>query len=354
MQTDYDRSAVGGRQLFTRTIASAVYNQDQFKPKSLKLHPSNGSFSILSLLGFIDGLTPLFILKLLRIIRSHQVFSVIVNGSNYGLLVFFIKIFCPKTNVLVIYHNCEFQFFIRLFKSTPSLKSAAVALVSFLTEFLSTHFSTARVCLSSHDAQALKTFYLKHTTHIIPVAISISDSSLSLCITPTLPSQFCLFVGTAFYANTKAILHYLKNIHPNVNLPLVIVGKGFSRFNEYTMLNDNVQIFDGPESLADFYRRATVVIDPSFSASGMKTKVAEALAYGKPVIASAAAAAGYEHIPAPPLYVADNDSNFAAYVNKLSSIDTSSVTNLSISLFLRHHSVSAYSRHLKLALGDMR
>jgi glycosyltransferase involved in cell wall biosynthesis len=101
-----------------------------------------------------------------------------------------------------------------------------------------------------------------------------------------------LFVGSNFYANVHGINWFIDNVMTKVeNVNLSIVGNGLN--NEVVLNNKNVSVYGRVESLDRFYQRAQIVILPIFLGSGMKTKTAEALMYGKPILATREALEGY-------------------------------------------------------------
>ena len=109
--------------------------------------------------------------------------------------------------------------------------------------------------------------------------------------------------------------------------------------------------------LARFYQSADVVAVPVTSGGGMKTKVAEALAYGVPIVATREALVGYEAVNgADGIEVADpaNPTEFAAAVAKLARIMTTEGTRVRQALaeyWLLYYSPSAISAQMRSALG---
>jgi glycosyltransferase involved in cell wall biosynthesis len=110
------------------------------------------------------------------------------------------------------------------------------------------------------------------------------------------PERFALFVGGTFYANRAGIEWFVREVVPQIELPIYIVGRGFEALKEELEIPGKVVVVGAVDSLADWYRQAFFVIAPIFSGSGMKTKVAEALMYGKKVIGTPEAFSGYDEI----------------------------------------------------------
>jgi glycosyltransferase involved in cell wall biosynthesis len=72
------------------------------------------------------------------------------------------------------------------------------------------------------------------------------------------------------------------------------VGRGFEAYRSELEREGKVQVVGAVDHLADWYRNAHFVIAPIFDGSGMKTKVAEALMYGKKIIGTPEAFSGYD------------------------------------------------------------
>lgn len=70
---------------------------------------------------------------------------------------------------------------------------------------------------------------------------------------------------------------------------LVVAGHGTDRLKRV----DEVQMLGAVANVSEFYREVDVVLAPVNRGSGMKVKVAEALVYGRPVVATPAALDGF-------------------------------------------------------------
>ncbi|MGV6816495.1 MAG: glycosyltransferase [Thiotrichales bacterium] len=113
-----------------------------------------------------------------------------------------------------------------------------------------------------------------------------------------------LFVGSNSDANAKSLFWFLKEVFPGLlsrqpTLRLRIVGRvsmnriiqelpGRSYYEERGSLQCDTYV----EQISDAYAQARVVVAPILMGTGMKIKIIEALAYGKPVVGTAAAFEG--------------------------------------------------------------
>ena len=108
--------------------------------------------------------------------------------------------------------------------------------------------------------------------------------------------KFALFVGGVFYANRAGIAWFVEHVVPRIEIKICIVGRGFEDLRQELERDGKVEVVGAVDHLADWYRDAHFVIAPIFDGSGMKTKVAEALMYGKKIVGTPEAFSGYEDI----------------------------------------------------------
>ncbi len=132
-----------------------------------------------------------------------------------------------------------------------------------------------------------------------------------------------LFVGVmSYHPNQEGVLWFLRECLPELRRagagPAVDVV-GANPPPAVTALDDGdrVRVRGFAPDLADYYRRAAVVIAPVRLGGGTKLKVLEALAYGKAVVATPEAAYGLDLRPGVDLEVARGPAAFAAAVARL-------------------------------------
>jgi glycosyltransferase involved in cell wall biosynthesis len=127
--------------------------------------------------------------------------------------------------------------------------------------------------------------------------IALQDKLVSLSYrSATIPSpeKFALFVGGDFYANRAGIIWFVEHVAPRINIRTCIVGRGLEDLKDLLELDGKVEVVGAVSSLAQWYHDSHFVIAPIFDGSGMKTKVAEALMFGKKIIGTPEAFSGYE------------------------------------------------------------
>jgi glycosyltransferase involved in cell wall biosynthesis len=325
-----ERSPAGGREMlckFNRDVLRDIYDQ-QFTEFEFIPRPIRGLTAIInSFRGHIDGLNNESIATALLKIREKKVTKLFVDGSNLGEIVKIVKKEYPYIQVCTFFHNVEARFFLGAFRQNKTYRALAILLVNYLSESKAVQFSDKIICLSERDSSLLHRIYGRSATHISPIALR---DNLSLHINTGNDIQqekFALFVGGSFYANVAGITWFVKNVVPRITIKTCIVGKGFEAVRDKLELPGKVEVVGEVESVADWYRKAHFVVAPIFDGSGMKTKVAEALMFGKKILGTPEAFTGYEAISNRAGCVCTTADDFVAAIEAADTIVRSSFDN---------------------------
>lgn len=269
--------------------------------------------------GYIDGLNVSSIEAALKKVQDTQTTQVFVDGSNLGGFVAVLKQRMPQVEVITFFHNVEARFFwgsLRLLKTVHAL---GVLVANTLAERKAVKYSNKIVCLSQRDSRLLKRLYGRGATHIAPMVLEDKCPPEFLQSEVQAPERFALFVGGTFYANRQGIAWFVSEVVPYIDMPLFIVGRGFDALRSGLEIPEKVIVVGAVDSLADWYRRAQFVIAPIFDGSGMKTKVAEALMYGKKIIATPEAFSGYDDVAAKAGWLCETADEFVTAIKLASS-----------------------------------
>lgn len=247
--------------------------------------------------GHIDGLTAQTIDDVIERMKRENVRHAFVDGSNLGGFVDSLKRQLKYVEVTSFFHNVEARFFWGAFSTAKTPRSLAVFIANFLAERKTTRLSDKRICLSERDSRLLKKLYGKGATHIAPMALEDRLTADSVASPPQADAEpFALFVGGSFYANRDGIAWFVQHVSPRIDIKICVVGNGMEDMRAQLDIPGRVEVIGSVDSLVEWYRRARFVIAPIFDGSGMKTKVAEALMYGKKVVGTPEAFSGYEDI----------------------------------------------------------
>ena len=294
-----DEIQSGGRELlskFNHDILKDLYGSNLYVFELVK-KPIRDIKSIFnSFKGHIDGINSISIELLIFEIKFYNIELLFIDGSNLGSLTRLIKDKFPSIKICTYFHNVEARFFLGALFTHRSLHAFAVLIVNYLAELKAVKYSDSIVSLSKRDSKLLGVLYGRVATHISPMAlhdkrIKKIDHS---CQSPK--EKFALFVGSGFYANLSGIKWFCEQVAPYVSIKICIVGRGLTDFKSLYKYHSNVEVIGAVDNLNQWYLEAHFVIAPIFDGSGMKTKVAEALMFGKKIVGTPEAFSGYEEI----------------------------------------------------------
>jgi len=105
----------------------------------------------------------------------------------------------------------------------------------------------------------------------------------------------------------------IREVHPTATLSVFGDTRDAFRGRSFPGVQFEGYVLD----LRAAYSRVEVVIDPVTFGGGLKTKVLEALSYGRPVVATTHSAIGYPNAGGHGLFVAQDWRSFAGMVNEL-------------------------------------
>ncbi|MDO9010556.1 MAG: glycosyltransferase [Gallionella sp.] len=292
-------SPSGGREMLCKLnhdVLMDIYG-DRLTVLELTKSPIRGLKSVISAFkGHIDGINAESIDAVFRDILSKNVEKIFVDGSNFGGMANVIKMRFPKVQVYTFFHNVEVRFFLGSLRQNKTIHALAVTIANYLAERKSVRYSDEIICLSERDSQLLQKLYGRAATHVSPMALQDKLPVVINSTTEVASDKFALFVGGVFYANQVGITWFVKQVAPRIGIKVCIVGKGFEKLRNELELEGKVEVVGAVDSLSEWYLKSHFVIAPIFDGSGMKTKVAEALMFGKKVIGTPEAFSGYEAI----------------------------------------------------------
>lgn len=266
--------------------------------------------------GHIDGLNIAVIAEALRKIQTENVGQIFIDGSNFGEFVKVIKERFPQVQVCTFFHNVEARFFLGALRQTKTLRALAVLMVNYLAERKSVRYSDKIICLSKRDSRLLQRLYGRPATHVSPMALQDKRPAGVGTTGSVAREKFALFVGGTFYANRAGIIWFVKHVVPRIRIKICIVGRGFEDFKQELEREGKVEVVGAVDSLAQWYLDSHFVIAPIFDGSGMKTKVAEALMFGKKIIGTPEAFSGYEDVVERAGWVCATADDFVAAIGR--------------------------------------
>jgi glycosyltransferase involved in cell wall biosynthesis len=229
-----------------------------------------------------------------------------------------------------------------------------VLLANWQAERQAVRHSHGIICLNERDSALLKRLYGRAATDIHPMCVVAPpltpDEGTSL---PLRAEPFGLFVGGAFYANLEGIRWFARNVAPRLACRIYVVGKGFEQHRDELAAYPNIEVVGTVEALHPWYARCSFVVAPIFDGSGMKTKVAEALMHGRPVIGTAEAFAGYESVAAAAGVLCEDAPAFAAAIRAICSGERRFDADRLRAVYEQGFSYAAKKRHFRGTLAAM-
>lgn len=306
---------------------------------------------VAALAGWLDGLDSVFLNHCLHIIASKRIDVVYIEGSNYGRLARAVRKAAPNCSVVTFFHNVESRFFWGAFKAHPSIKALAVLFANWLVEGWAVRFSDRIICLNKRDSYLLLRLYRRAATDIHPLCLDGAPPTVTLPWPNDL--TYGLFVGGAFYANLQGARWLAREVAHMLPCQIIIIGKGFEKYRDELEAHPNITVVGTVDSVARWYEHAAFVVAPIFDGSGMKTKVAEALMYGKPVIGTPEAFVGYEAVGERAGIICEDSVCFASAIRKIYNGERFFNPLDLQSLFTKNYSYAAKLINLKKTFGLM-
>ncbi|MCA6069107.1 glycosyltransferase family 4 protein [Chryseobacterium sp. RG1] len=232
-----------------------------------------------------------------NLINKENIHYIFIDMSLCGNLIKFIKSNFPEILVICYFHNIEFSYFKSMYNSQKKIVRDIILRSVYKTEKKTVQYSDIIIAMNGRDCNDMTKTYGRSADFQLPTSLNdtfieekdVNEKDLSL------ETINLLFVGSAFFANVEAVKWFIEKVTPKLRIPfsLKIVGKGFENI-VFEFLPSNVEIRGFVEDLGPYYKNAHYIVSPIFSGSGMKTKTAEALMYGKSILGTDEAFEGFE------------------------------------------------------------
>lgn len=300
--------------------------------------------------GRIDGATTTAEGALLGRVAEGDIGTVYFNGSNLGILARAVKRAAPHVRVSTFFHNVEARFFADAFRQSRSPRALATLLAVRSAEAAAARFSDQRLVLSNRESKALHETYGIGGTDIVPISVDDRLGSVPPSDQVVSADAPLLFVGGDFYANKAGIRWFARHVAPAIDRKTIVVGHGMDELRPELEAVRNVQVIGPAAALAPYYVEARAVVAPIFGGSGMKTKVAEALMFGKKVIGSGEAFSGYDNAVPEAGTICETADEFIAAIRALPPTAPAFDSALR-KQFERHHSLRRLTDRLAHAMG---
>jgi glycosyltransferase involved in cell wall biosynthesis len=242
---------------------------------------------------------------------------IFIDSSLLGPIVPSLRKCYPKAQIATFFHNVESTaYFSVMARANPA--SWLRLLSMYRAERTAATGSDYRIALSNSDSRLLKRMFGVESDAIWPITYPAAD--LVPCRREIL-EDYVLFVGGYYKPNLEAIAYLASRIAPYVKKKIVVAGFDLYKIQSQYANHSNLIVLSSPPSLASLYQYANLVVAPIFSGGGVKTKIIEALSYGRAVVASSEAANGFENISSRALHIATSDTDYINAINAASTIE---------------------------------
>ena len=235
--------------------------------------------------------------KFLKTVLKRKKYDVIYIGySSCGKYAEIIKTYDKNIKVVTFFHNVEYDYW----NSQANFNKYKVYLASYISkinEKKAMQYSDVVIALNERDSNRLSELYGRKADLLLPTSFLDTENrhTLEMISKKKNAVNKLLFIGSDFYPNKHGITWFIEKVLPSLkNVELVIVGRGTEKWKECFDKYSAVKIYGGVENIQSYYYEADAVIAPIFLGSGMKTKTAEALMFGKYIFGTQEAFEGYD------------------------------------------------------------
>lgn len=255
---------------------------------------------------------------LISYIKKEKFDILYFDRSVYGSLIRKIdmqKINCRKW---VFMHNIEKNYFYNKARHQGILYYFAYLIIA-RDEKETISRADYIINVTARDAELLSEIYGRNSDIILPMSfqdVFVKDKIQSNNITG---KKKLLFIGSMMPPNYDGIKWFVDNVMSELKeYTLKIVGKGFEKKRK-ELEHENVQVIGYVDNLEDYYYADNIIVMPIFYGDGIKVKTAEAMMYGKIILATDEALEGYNVEGTNDIYRCNTKEEFLSALEEISS-----------------------------------
>ena len=174
------------------------------------------------------------------------------------------------------------------------------------------------IAISEQEKNVIQSYFPGLNIRIVKHGIDLADFPM---LPPCANKRRIGFIGNYHHApNADAINWFLESIAPYLfekidGLEIIVAGKNIpAAISGTTVQNAKLIIMEDISNLADFYSAIHVFINPIISGRGLRTKLVECAAYGRPIISTRLGAEGLEELR---ILVAETKEDFYKNISTL-------------------------------------
>ena len=267
---------------------TTYYIHDETKRRSIKEYLTGVIFFPFN---FFFGLTPRRVREIVRMAENYD--YVHVDRSLFGIIAKKLRKKGYKGRIICFFHNVESDYFdAKLPKKNPA--RAIVIRCADKNDACCCKYADKVIALNERDARILEKRYKRKPDILVPIAMRDTYIREEYPKEMTSRRPHCLILGSYFPPNNEGIEWFAREVLPNVDIHLQVVGKGMGRLRENYSIPEEVEVIGDAPCLLPYFEQADIMVLPIFSGGGMKVKTCESLMYGKNILATDEALEGYE------------------------------------------------------------
>lgn len=285
---------------------------------------------------YVNGLSKSKVKDILSIANNFD--YVFLDTSTLGPIAYELKLKGFSGKIFQFFHNVE-----HLYNQRTKIQQFLYPFFDYqlkCAEKLGANYSDYVLSLNQRDREIIKNFTGRDDIKLFPSSLEDEyeeDDEYQRAVSHKGHLEL-LFVGVKFPPNENGIKWFIKEVLPHVDATLTIVGRDMDKLS--IEKNDNIKVFGYVDSLSDYYKKSDCVIAPIFQGSGMKTKTAEALMWGKIVIGTDEAFCGYE-LNKSSYFLCNTKDDFIKTFNNLSVLGIRPYNVDSRNDFLKRYSIKS-------------
>ncbi|MNI39800.1 hypothetical protein D3C73_939900 [compost metagenome] len=264
--------------------------------------------------------------RIIKLSSRYRYSHVFISHTLLGACIDIVRGVLPDIVVITDAHNFESSLSAQLVKKKRGIARLYFRLNAFWTrqdELKLMDKTNLLLTTSEQDSRLFRALSSKNAykVHLIPNFIRLTDYGYGAGIKK---EKWIILPGNMnYFPNIHAALYFSREIYPLIkaevpDIKWYIVGRDVHP--DVAALADkdpSIVVTGYVDSVADYMRRARVVIAPLQEGSGTRLKILEAWALKTPVVSSAIGAEGLDYEHGRNIMIADDPSAFAGSVLRL-------------------------------------
>ena len=284
---------------------------------------------------------------------------IILEGASWAVYFLFLfwLIRLKRIKAKIIYHAHNVEYLLRRQKN-----NIIIAVMTRFAECAIMKRSGLTFCVSEVDARNFERIFgvkpriLSNGVDLETFDKVTDEESLSVRKRYNLNGKLVLFMGlTSFKPNKEAVDFIINNIFPPLvekmhDIKLVVIG-GKVNYRRSWLINPGTIPFT---EVPAFVKACDVCVAPIFTGSGIRIKILEYMAAGKPVVSTKKGAEGINVKDGENILVADNENEFIEKINCLfkNPLFAGQISSAGMSLVRRDYSWKGIIRDFNKTLSE--